>query len=239
MREHEHENVESALRPKSGRVEEPETALQLRAALSGRLEAASPSGLIGLQRAAGNAGTATLFEDPSPVHQVVASGGGRQLEPEVRTDMESRFGQDFGDVRVHTDGAAHESAKSVDAHAYTVGSNIVFQRDAYDPSSTAGRHTLAHELTHVVQQRSGPVDGTDAGGGLKVSDPSDRFEREAVANADRVLSAPPSPQVSHGNEVQRCADNHVAQRTEEPAEDETTAQTYVQRAESEEEEQPA
>ncbi|MBF6471362.1 MULTISPECIES: eCIS core domain-containing protein [Nocardia] len=235
MREHEHENGESALRPKSGRVEEPESALQLRAALSGRLEAASPSGLIGLQRAAGNAGTATLFEDPSPVRRVVASGGGRQLEPEVRADMESRFGQDFGDVRVHTDGDAHESAKSVNAHAYTVGSNIVFQRDAYDPSSTAGRHTLAHELTHVVQQRNGPVDGTDAGDGLKVSDPSDRFEREAVANADRVLSAPPSPEVSHGSEVQRCVDN--VQRTEEPEEDETTAQTYVQRAESEEEEQ--
>ncbi|MGK8491895.1 eCIS core domain-containing protein [Nocardia asiatica] len=239
MREHDHENVESALRPKSGRVAEPETALQLRAALSGRLEATSPGGLIDLQRAAGNAGTATLFEDPSPVHEVVASGGGRQLEPEVRADMESRFGQDFGDVRVHTDGAAHESAKSVHAHAYTVGSDIVFQRDAYDPSSAAGRHTLAHELTHVVQQRNGPVDGTDAGGGLKVSDPSDRFEREAVATADRVLSTPPAPQASPGHEVQRCAEHQAVQRTEEPEEDEPTAQTYVQRAESEEEEQSA
>ncbi|MFE7745536.1 DUF4157 domain-containing protein [Nocardia sp. NPDC057455] len=239
MREHEHENVDSALRPKSGRVAEPESALQMRAALSGRLEAVSPTGWVGLQRAAGNAGTATLFEEQSPVHQVVGSGGGQQLEPEVRTDMESRFGQDFGDVRVHTDGAAHESAKSVNAHAYTVGSNIVFQRDAYDPSSSAGRHTLAHELTHVVQQRNGPVDGTDTGGGLKISDPSDRFEREAVANADRVLSVPASPQVTGPAEVQRYADDHAVQRAEEPEEDETTAQTYVQRTESEEEEQSA
>ena len=104
--------------------------------------------------------------------------------------MEGRFGQDFGDVRVHNDGAAHESAKSVNAQAYTVGSNIVFQRDKYDPASDAGKHMIAHELTHVVQQRNGPVDGTDAGGGVKISDPSDRFEREAVSNADRLMSAP-------------------------------------------------
>jgi hypothetical protein len=83
----------------------------------------------------------------------------------------------------------------------------VFQRDRYDPASEQGRVTLAHELTHVVQQRSGPVDGTDAGGGIKVSDPSDRFEREAVANSERVMSGPvpvtasPSPAA-----VQRCDD---------------------------------
>ena len=119
--------------------------------------------------------------------------------------MEGRFGQDFGDVRVHNDGAAHESAKSVNAQAYTVGSNIVFQRDKYDPASDAGKHMIAHELTHVVQQRNGPVDGTDAGGGVKVSDPSDRFERDAVANADRVMSAPTAaPAPSH--DIQRCSD---------------------------------
>ena len=87
---------------------------------------------------------------------------------------------------MHDDAAAHRSAQAVNAHAYTVGSNVVFQRDRYDPGSDAGRMMLAHELTHVVQQRSGPVDGTPTGGGIKVSDPSDRFEREAAANAERV-----------------------------------------------------
>lgn len=239
MRAHDHETAEETVRPKSSRVEDP-TAAQLRAALSGRLDAVTPSGLLGLQRTAGNAGTTTLFEEQSPVHGVIGSGGGAPLEPEVRADMESRFGQDFGDVRVHTDDRAHQSAKSVNAHAYTVGSDIVFQRDTYDPSSDAGRHTLAHELTHVVQQRSGPVDGTDAGGGVKVSDPSDRFEREAVANADRVMSA---PSVAAEPAVQRCADESAeVQRTEAPAEqeeEEPTAQTYVQRAESEEDEESA
>ena len=129
-------------------------------------------------------------EEPSPVHDVINSGGGQPLEPGVRADMEARLGHDFGDVRVHDDARAEESARAVNAHAYTVGSNIVFQRDRYDPSSDAGRVTLAHELTHVVQQRSGPVDGTSAPGGIRLSDPSDRFEREAAANAERAMENP-------------------------------------------------
>ena len=94
---------------------------------------------------------------------------------------------------------------------------------------------LAHELTHVVQQRNGPVDGTDAGGGVKISDPSDRFERDAVANADRVMSAP-APAAMPG--VQRMsADGAAVQREEAPEEEEETAQTYVQREEEEAEEE--
>ena len=83
---------------------------------------------------------------------------------------------------------------------------MVFQREAYDPSSDAGRTTLAHELTHVVQQRSGPVDGTSAGGGIKVSDPSDRFEQEAAANAERVMAAPAPAPAAAGSALQRSTD---------------------------------
>jgi hypothetical protein len=225
-------------------------ALLYQAAASGRTDVLGARDLLGLQRAVGNAGVAELVEpEPSPVHSVVNSGGGSPLPADVRADMETRFGgQDFGDVRVHTGDAAHDSARSVHAQAYTVGSNIVFQRDSYDPASDAGRHMLAHELTHVVQQRSGPVDGTDAGGGVKVSDPSDRFEREAVANADRLMTAPPA-QPAPAAGVQRHAEDsappeptpppHV--QREEMAEEEETAQGYVQRQESaeEEEESPA
>lgn len=231
-------SLEPTLRPKASRLEESESSLALRAALSGRLAAAGPRGVAGLQRAVGNGSTAALMEEErSPVHDVVKSAGGSPLQTDVRADMEGRFGHDFGDVRVHTDGAAHESAKSVNAQAYTVGSNIVFQRDKYDPGSESGKHMLAHELTHVVQQRSGPVDGTDAGGGVKVSDPSDRFERDAVANADRVM-ATPTP--GHSPDVQRCAagsDTPSVQR--EGDEEEETAQTFVQRADEEGEEETA
>ena len=148
-------------------------------------------GLLRLQRVVGNSAVQRLADtEGSPVGAVLSRSGGAPLGAPVREDMESRFGTDFSDVRVHTGSDAHTSAKSVNAHAYTVGSNIVFQRGAYEPESPAGRTMLAHELTHVVQQRSGPVDGTPTGTGIKVSDPGDRFEREASANADRIVAMP-------------------------------------------------
>jgi hypothetical protein len=237
MRTHdsEHERV-SELRPKASRLEEPESAVAMRAALSGRLDVAGPAGVLGVQRAAGNSGAAALMdEDRSPVHDVVSSGG-TPLPADLRADMEGRFGHDFGGVRVHNDAAAHASAKSVNAQAYTVGSNIVFDSGRYDPASDAGQHMIAHELTHVVQQRSGPVDGTDAGGGVKVSHPSDRFEREADANADRLMAAPAAAVPAAG--VQRVAGEAIVQRQEAPEEEET-AQTFVQREEEQAEEESA
>ncbi|MFJ6675391.1 DUF4157 domain-containing protein [Actinosynnema sp. NPDC091369] len=220
MREHDHDG-DGGARPRGDRVEQTDHDLVGRAAAAGRPDVLGAAGLLDLQRAVGNAGASTLVDEAgeSPVHDVVRSGGA-PLDAGVREDMESRFGQDFGDVRVHTGGAAHESAKSVNAQAYTVGSDIVFQNDRYDPASDSGRHMLAHELTHVVQQRNGPVDGTDAGGGVKVSDPSDRFEREASTNADRIMTTPVAPAAPS------------VQREDDPAEEEagngTTAQTYVE-----------
>src|SRR6266849_4409124 len=162
-----------------------------RALASGHHESLQHSGILHLQRTAGNASVAGMLgeeSERSPVLDVVESGGGNALDEGVRSSMEASFGHDFSDVRIHTDGRATDSAKAVQAHAYTVGSNIVFQGDRYSPGTAEGQRTLAHELTHVVQQRSGPVDSTPAGGGISVSDPSDRFEREAEATADRVMS---------------------------------------------------
>lgn len=238
MRSHEHDvDIESSLRPKADRIESDEHGHLGAAATAGRPDVLGASGLLGLQRAAGNAAvTGMVEEERSPVLDVVGSGGGQPLDTDTRADMEGRLGHDFSDVRVHTDSRASDSAKAVNAHAYTVGPNVVFQRDAYDPGSDTGKHMLAHELTHVVQQRSGPVDGTSTGGGIAVSSPSDRFEREAVANADRVMSAPAA-----GPAVQRSASNGehepAVQRAEEAAEEEedATAQTFVQREGEEEE----
>jgi Domain of unknown function (DUF4157) len=249
MREHQFDAEEAGLRPKASRLDEPVSEQQGRAAAEGRPDVLGEAGLMGLQRAAGNGAVSSMVDDDaSPVHDVVSSGG-RPLEPDVRTDMEGRLGHDFGDVRVHDDAAAHSSAQSVNAHAYTVGSNVVFQRDRYDPSSDSGRTMLAHELTHVVQQRSGPVDGTPTSGGIRVSDPSDRFEREAAANAERVMSAPApaqpaAPSSAPAAAVQREVDEAPpVQRAEAPEEEEETAQgSFVQRAgapEEEQEEEPA
>ncbi|NEC07153.1 DUF4157 domain-containing protein [Streptomyces sp. SID7909] len=128
----------------------------------------------------------------------VLRGPGRPLGEAVRTEMEARLGADFSDVRLHTGPAARRSAAEVGARAYTSGSHVVIG------SGGADRHTLAHELTHVVQQRQGPVAGTDNGSGLRVSDPSDRFERAAEENARRVLAGPVPAEAAP---VQRTADS--------------------------------
>ncbi len=73
----------------------------------------------------------------------------------TRTFMERRFGQDFGHVQIHNDGFAHQSSADIQAKAYTHGNHIAFGAGQYQPQSDAGRHLLAHELTHVVQQGSG------------------------------------------------------------------------------------
>jgi Domain of unknown function (DUF4157) len=157
--------------------------------------------LLHLQRTAGNAGVVQMLADerdagqdePSPVHDVVGKGGGTPLDEGTRSTMEAGFGQDFSDVRVHTDSKASNSAAAVGANAYTVGSDIVFRSGHFDQSSPTGQRTIAHELSHVVQQRSGPVDGTDAPGGIKLSSPDDRFERAAEATADQVVSRSAAP----------------------------------------------
>jgi hypothetical protein len=93
-------------------------------------------------------------EGPSLVHEVLRSPG-RPLDPATRAFMEPRFGHDFSRVRVHTDGRAAESSRSIEARAYTAGADIVFGAGQYSPHTETGRHLLAHELTHVLQQRRG------------------------------------------------------------------------------------
>lgn len=82
--------------------------------------------------------------------------GGQPLPAPLRGFFERRFGQDFGDVRVHTGAAADAAARSIQALAFTRGSDIVFDRGQYAPDTAAGRRLVAHELTHVVQQRRTP-----------------------------------------------------------------------------------
>ena len=95
---------------------------------------------------------AVAATESSTVREVLRRAG-QPLAAEVRRPMEARFGHDFGRVRVHVDGQAAASAQAVGAHAYTVGQHIVFGPGQYRPNSPHGRSLLAHELTHVLQQR--------------------------------------------------------------------------------------
>jgi hypothetical protein len=193
----------------------PETAslpthapeLTARALADGRAGALDAPSVVHLQSMAGNASVSRLIEDeqaPDKVKAVVGQGGGERLDPDTAQSMGARLGADFSDVRIHQGGSAAESARAVNAQAYTVGNDVVFGSGRFDPASPEGQRTLAHELTHVVQQREGAVSGSDIGGGLAVSHPQDRFEQDASATADRVMSSgPPAPAIA----AQRHADH--------------------------------
>jgi len=99
------------------------------------------------------------FAAPPIVHEVLRSPG-QPLDLATRRFMESRFRHDFSGVRTHTDSRAAESARSVVARAYTVGTDIVFDAGEYNPLSVSGRRLIAHELTHVLQQSSGGASET-------------------------------------------------------------------------------
>jgi len=212
---------------------------------AGRPDALGAGGLLQLQQAAGNSGVAGLVaqrraaedgdrdtEDTSPVHDVIASKGS-PLDPGTRREMEGTVGADLGDVEVHTDARAADSARSVQAHAYTVGNHVVFGEGRYQPETAEGKHTLAHELTHVVQQRQGPVDGTAAEGGIKVSHPNDRFEQEAESVARRVSSGDGAG--AGGNDGPTAAPAPDVQREADTAEPPAVQR---QAAEEEQEEEP-
>lgn len=99
------------------------------------------------------------FAAPPNVHHALASPS-RPLDPSLRSFFEPQFGHDFSKVRVHSDPVAEQSAREVNAHAYTIRNDIVFAKDQFAPETARGRQLIAHELSHVVQQsRSGTRPG--------------------------------------------------------------------------------
>jgi Domain of unknown function (DUF4157) len=139
-------------------------------------------------------------------------GGGQPLGRTHRSEMEARFGHDFGAVRVHADAEAARSAESIGALAYTVGGHLVFGAGRYAPQSFEGRRLLAHELAHVVQQgAAGDVPAEE----LAVGGPGDAAEREADAAAERVAQGaqPARPIGFRGPAVQRQTPGPAGKKT--------------------------
>ena len=88
--------------------------------------------------------------------QIAATrGGGRAMDGPTQNFMESRFGRDFSQVKVHTGGYANQLSQDLNARAFAVGNDIYFNQGQYQPHTTSGKHLLAHELTHTVQQSGG------------------------------------------------------------------------------------
>jgi len=143
------------------------------------LEPGEKKGVFPERQASNEAGSSTV---PSMVSEVMHSAG-RQLNAATRAFMEARFRYDFSNVRLHTDAKAAASAGALNADAYTVGSQIVFNTGRFAPDTSPGKRLLAHELTHVVQQ------GECGDGGLVLSpDSQERYEQEADLVARTVVS---------------------------------------------------
>jgi hypothetical protein len=133
------------------------------------------------RRATGGGGPAAV---PPIVHDVLSSPG-QPLDADSRAFFEPRFGHDFSKVRVHADAKAAESARAVNAEAYTVGRDIVFAHGPSAPGTAGGMQVVAHELAHVVQQRAV---APDSSGPRVISSPSDAAEREAGSVAGRIAA---------------------------------------------------
>jgi hypothetical protein len=134
------------------------------------------------------------FAVPPVVGEVLHSPG-QPLDAATRAFMEPRFGHDFSQVRVHADKHGSESARAVDALAYTVGRHIVFGSEQYVPATVSGKRLIAHELTHVLQQAGFGTQGRDR---CSAGTNEAEQEQEAESRSNSVLSEPTgTPQLAH------------------------------------------
>jgi Domain of unknown function (DUF4157) len=143
-----------------------------------------------IQRKAGDGGAAASPNRSLASAALSEQGPGRPLDASSRAFMESRFGRNFGSVRIHTDAAAARASRMMSAEAFTVGGDIHFAEGRYRPDTLPGRRLLAHELTHTVQQ-GGASTGAIARSSDAISHPHDASEREAESVADRVAAGSP------------------------------------------------
>lgn len=128
-------------------------------------------------------------EVPEDVYEVLSSPG-RALEPCVRRHFEQRLRHDFGQIRIHTDDSAANTASAIDALAYTLGAHLVFGPGAYAPSTHSGEALLTHELVHVVQQSHLGTPRELPYGSLYLDDSSSPLEQEALALQRQPLGSP-------------------------------------------------
>ncbi len=166
-------------------------------------------------------------------------GGGSPLPESLRDDAGKRLGHDFDDVRIHTDEQANELSQSINARAFTIGKDIFFKKGVFSPGSRAGRETLMHELTHVVQQSG----GSRGNGRLKLGGTDTAYEKQAdkVGKANSSVDSVKSASNSKGT-VQRLQGRLDALRvkkntkTEEEEKLQRQPDLVVQREEMPEEE---
>jgi hypothetical protein len=156
--------------------------------LSHPVNAAPLADLLGqLQQSHGNVYVQRVVSDMSQAKSGAESGPtsrGQSLDAGVRSEMESAFAENFGDVRVHTGGAAEMMNEELGARAVTRGRDIYFGKGEYEPATREGKELIAHELTHVVQQGERSADHQAA----LIGQAGDTHEQEADLAAAAVLA---------------------------------------------------
>jgi len=146
-----------------------------------------------LQSSSGNRAVQRLLSGvparPDIAQRIASTRGqGQGLDHGTRSRLERSFQTDLSGVRVHTGDEAAALSRDLGAVAFTTDRDVFFGRGMYEPGSDRGFRTLAHEVTHIIQQSQGPVPGHDAGDGLTISEDGDAGEREAEMVAERVAA---------------------------------------------------
>jgi uncharacterized protein YacL (UPF0231 family) len=144
----------------------------------------------------GKSGGGTVSKETESTVRSSVQAGGKPLPSKIRSKFETKMGADFSDVTVHTGKKADAAAKSINAEAFTIGSDIAFAKGNYNPSSMSGRKLLAHELTHVAQQNG--VISRQAGTDSEVT--SINFEAGSDISADKPPELPEEPLTAEIND---------------------------------------
>lgn len=171
-----------------------------------QLGTAAPTPSHVLQRGAIN--PSPVHEVPPIVHEVLRSPG-QPLDAVTRAYMEPRFGHDFSGVRMHTDEKAAESARAVNALAFTVGRDVVFGAGQYAMETNAGKNLIAHELMHVIQQG---VPSMLPATSLSIDSPDSVFEQRATQFANRASQNSPSAMAEMATATSKQTVSAVIQR---------------------------
>lgn len=176
--------------------------------------------------------------EPTVPHEVERAierkrGGGQTLDDGVRRQMEDAFGTDFSEVTIHRDEESDTLNRALSARAFTVGHDIFFARGTYRPATKEGKELLAHELTHVVQQRRGAIQGR-----WSVSRPGDPLEREADEVARAVVQQDGERSVI-GRDEYRAGTTPSGLHRQEETEEGDSAESEAREEFEREEEPPA
>jgi hypothetical protein len=204
-----------------------------------RAKSGEQAPLANLQQQVGNQAVQRLIAQrqggPTETDEATASqinqlrGSGQALDGAVQRDMGHKIGADFSGVSVHDSPEADDLNKRLGAKAFTTGQDIFFRQGEYSPESQSGQELLAHELTHVVQQREGATASPAAK--MVVNPPDDSYEREADTVARQVTGSA----AVQAQEDDELLQGKSIQRAEMPREEELQAMS-IQRAPLEEEE---